>query len=182
MPARHVPWVWVASEAAWSTNVGPFPEVCKKSLQATAADMQGAIADSFWKTYSIGQLRKVHSASARTKWSTDHARATSVRTRLLRTDQLGRCLRGNRAATETSRRRRKPSGISAVGVQTKPASCCNYLPGCTAPTTSTTAVTIATRQAAWGCLAVSGQARQPSCLRTWNTADPGLPDRRKSSQ
>lgn len=32
-------------------------EVCKKSLQAMAADMQGAISDDFWSTYSIQQLR-----------------------------------------------------------------------------------------------------------------------------
>ena len=37
---------------------GHFPEVCKKSLQAMAADMQGAVPDSFFKTYSISQLRK----------------------------------------------------------------------------------------------------------------------------
>ena len=36
---------------------GHFPEVCKKSLQAMAADMQGAIRDSFWSTYSIAQLQ-----------------------------------------------------------------------------------------------------------------------------
>ena len=35
---------------------GAFPEVCKKSLQAMAADMQGAIKPEFWSTYSIPQL------------------------------------------------------------------------------------------------------------------------------
>jgi molybdopterin-dependent oxidoreductase alpha subunit len=38
-------------------ELGSFPEVCKKSLQAMAADMQGAIKDDFWSTYSIPQLR-----------------------------------------------------------------------------------------------------------------------------
>ena len=38
-------------------ELGHFPEVCKKSLQAMAADMQGAIADDFWSTYSIAQLK-----------------------------------------------------------------------------------------------------------------------------
>ena len=38
-------------------EVGGFPEVCKKSLQAMAADMQGAIQPEFWSTYSIEQLR-----------------------------------------------------------------------------------------------------------------------------
>ncbi len=32
-------------------------EVCKKSMQAMAADMQGAIRDDFWSTYSISQLK-----------------------------------------------------------------------------------------------------------------------------
>lgn len=36
---------------------GHFPEVCKKSLQAMAADMQAAIPDDFWSTYSIAQLQ-----------------------------------------------------------------------------------------------------------------------------
>lgn len=37
---------------------GHFPEVCKKSLQAMAADMQGAIKSEFWKTYSIPQMQQ----------------------------------------------------------------------------------------------------------------------------
>ena len=36
---------------------GIFPEVCKKSLQAMAADMQGAIRSDFWQTYSLPQLQ-----------------------------------------------------------------------------------------------------------------------------
>jgi molybdopterin-dependent oxidoreductase alpha subunit len=36
---------------------GHFPEVCKKSLQAMAADMQGAIRPEFWSTYSVAQLQ-----------------------------------------------------------------------------------------------------------------------------
>src|SRR5687768_6567307 len=38
-------------------EIGGFPEVCKKSLQAMAADMQGAITPEFWSTYSIAQLK-----------------------------------------------------------------------------------------------------------------------------
>lgn len=36
---------------------GSFPEVCKKSLQAMAADMQGAIQPEFWRTYSVAELQ-----------------------------------------------------------------------------------------------------------------------------
>ena len=32
-------------------------ELCKKSLQAMAADMQGAISSQFWSTYSVAQLQ-----------------------------------------------------------------------------------------------------------------------------
>ena len=37
---------------------GHFPEVCKKSFQAMVADMQDAIPDDFFQTYSIAQLKK----------------------------------------------------------------------------------------------------------------------------
>ena len=38
-------------------EAGHFPEVCKKSLQAMAADMQGGIPPEFFRRYSIAQLR-----------------------------------------------------------------------------------------------------------------------------
>ena len=38
-------------------EAGHFPEVCKKSLQAMAADMQGGISPEFFARYSIAQLR-----------------------------------------------------------------------------------------------------------------------------
>jgi len=38
-------------------ETGHFPEVCKKSLQAMAADMQPAISDEFWKKNSIDHLK-----------------------------------------------------------------------------------------------------------------------------
>jgi molybdopterin-dependent oxidoreductase alpha subunit len=42
-------------------EMGSFPEVCKKSIQAMVADMQDAIPSDFWATYSIHQLRKFSS-------------------------------------------------------------------------------------------------------------------------
>ena len=36
---------------------GIFPEVCKKSFQAMASDMQGAIRPEFWKRYGVRELR-----------------------------------------------------------------------------------------------------------------------------
>jgi molybdopterin-dependent oxidoreductase alpha subunit len=38
-------------------EAGSFPEFFKKSLQAMAADMQGAIKPEFWRTYSVPQLQ-----------------------------------------------------------------------------------------------------------------------------
>lgn len=38
-------------------ELGRFPEVCKKSLQAMAADMQPAIPTDFWSTWSIPALQ-----------------------------------------------------------------------------------------------------------------------------
>lgn len=36
---------------------GQFPEVCKKSMQAMAADMQGRIAPDFWQRYGFAELQ-----------------------------------------------------------------------------------------------------------------------------
>jgi molybdopterin-dependent oxidoreductase alpha subunit len=39
-------------------ELGHFPEVCKKSLQAMVADMQGAIRSDFWQRYSLRELQQ----------------------------------------------------------------------------------------------------------------------------
>ena len=38
-------------------EAGHFPEVCKKSLQAMAADMQDGISSEFFARYSLAELR-----------------------------------------------------------------------------------------------------------------------------
>lgn len=40
-------------------EAGHFPEVCKKSLQAMVADMQGAITSEFWHRYTPAALRQL---------------------------------------------------------------------------------------------------------------------------
>jgi molybdopterin-dependent oxidoreductase alpha subunit len=40
---------------------GYFPEVCKKSFQAMASDLQGAIPEHFWSQYSVQQLKAMSS-------------------------------------------------------------------------------------------------------------------------
>lgn len=42
-------------------EAGHFPEFCKKSLQAMAADMRGAIDASFYAQYSLAQMRQMSS-------------------------------------------------------------------------------------------------------------------------
>jgi molybdopterin-dependent oxidoreductase alpha subunit len=39
-------------------ELGHFPEVCKKSLQAMVADMQGAISPDFWAKYGPAELQQ----------------------------------------------------------------------------------------------------------------------------
>src|SRR5262245_18213800 len=39
-------------------EAGHFPEVCKKSLQAMVADMQGAIGSEFWHRYGPAELQQ----------------------------------------------------------------------------------------------------------------------------
>ncbi|MAT71446.1 MAG: histidine kinase [Planctomycetaceae bacterium] len=40
-------------------EAGQFPEVCKKSLQAMVADMQGAITPEFWGRYGLDELKRL---------------------------------------------------------------------------------------------------------------------------
>lgn len=40
-------------------EAGHFPEVCKKSLQAMASDMQGALTREFFERYSVAELRSL---------------------------------------------------------------------------------------------------------------------------
>ncbi len=50
--------VGMGGQAGGMVNeAGHFPEVCKKSLQAMVADMQGAVRPEFFETYSLAQLQ-----------------------------------------------------------------------------------------------------------------------------
>src|SRR5262245_42310227 len=40
-------------------EMGHFPEVCKKSLQAMVADMQGAVGSNFWQQFSVRELQQL---------------------------------------------------------------------------------------------------------------------------
>ena len=45
-------------------EAGHFPEVCKKSVQAQAADMQPAIPEDYFRTHDLAALRRLTSAEA----------------------------------------------------------------------------------------------------------------------
>jgi molybdopterin-dependent oxidoreductase alpha subunit len=45
-------------QGGMTNELGHWPEVCKKSLQAMTADMQGAVRSDFWQTYSVPQLQR----------------------------------------------------------------------------------------------------------------------------
>src|SRR5262245_54925606 len=40
-------------------ELGEFPAVCKKGVQAMVADMQGAITSNFWQRYSPSDLEQL---------------------------------------------------------------------------------------------------------------------------
>lgn len=46
-------------QGGMANEAGHFPEVCKKSMQAMAADMQGRIERRFFETYTIEQMRRL---------------------------------------------------------------------------------------------------------------------------
>src|SRR6476646_12244774 len=57
--ARKTCALGMGGQAGGMVNeAGHFPEVCKKSLQAMAADLQGAVRSEFFSTYSIPQLQR----------------------------------------------------------------------------------------------------------------------------
>ena len=174
MPARPAPGHG-GQKGGMVNEAGSFPEFCKKSLQAMAADMQGAIKPEFWSTYSTAQLqsfspRDLESCGRLTQpvvleRGSDYYRPISWED----AHQPDR-----RQAEEPSRRTRR-SGISAAGARTKPVSCCNFSPGCMAPTTSTIAASIAIRPAASACQLRSAPARRrsrwkTSSMRTWSSS------------
>ena len=149
---------------------GPLAEVCKKSLQAMAADMQSG--------HRAGVLRALlhrpaaHAVAARAGIVRPARRAALRRRRATRTTASSPgTRRSSRLADQL-----KASGPSAASStpaaarRTKPASCCSSSPARSAPTTSTTARTTATRRAASGWRRASAPARRRCSSRTSSTA------------
>ncbi len=124
---------------------GSFPEVCKKSIQATVADMQPAITADFWpstpsptcETGVQGNSRRVVGSSNPS--STNKGRRT-IDPSLGTNRTSGWSLNGSPSPPTNH------SGTSAAEAVTKPDSSSNCLPDSTVRTTSTTVASIAPSQ------------------------------------
>ncbi len=121
---------------------GHFPEVCKKSLQAMASDMQDRIAPEFFQRYSIAELRTLSPRELEgcgRLVDPVYAAPGATHYRVITWDDAL-----ERVA------RRAVSFMRADARRTKRGFSFSSLRGCSARTTSTTAPTTATRRAASG--------------------------------
>jgi molybdopterin-dependent oxidoreductase alpha subunit len=84
-------------------ELGHFPEVCKKSLQAMVADMQGAIRSEFWSKYSPRELQQLSprelEACGRLVEPVVYTRETGRYSPVSWDDALGRIINKLRATT-----------------------------------------------------------------------------------
>jgi molybdopterin-dependent oxidoreductase alpha subunit len=84
-------------------ELGHFPEVCKKSLQAMVADMQGAIRSDFWQKYSPRELQQLSprelEACGRLVEPVLYTRETGRYTPISWDEALGRIINKLRATT-----------------------------------------------------------------------------------
>ena len=136
-------------------EAGRSLEMCKKSIQAMAADMQGAIADDYFSTYTIAQLQQFSSYELEhagrlsqpviyEKHPTAASQGDDQHFRTIGWDDAYR--RINQASAKL--RQTTVSGISVAAVVTKRDSYCNSSHGCMAPTMSTTAAFTVTKPVA----------------------------------
>src|SRR4051794_4825457 len=59
MTAHHACKPWAVGMGGMRTEGGSFPEVCKKSVQAQAADMRPPIDESFFTRHTIADLERL---------------------------------------------------------------------------------------------------------------------------
>ena len=153
-------------------EAGHFPEVCKKSLQAMVADMQGGHRAEFFSTLLDRPAASLLAARAGSLRPADAARSyagagESYYRPIAWDDAWPRIV----DAAEGDRARRALLVLQRSLARTKPASCCSCSPGSTAPTTSTTAATTATRPAASDWRRAWAPARPRSRSTTSEHAD-----------
>jgi hypothetical protein len=148
-------------------ELGHFPEVCKKSLQAMVADMQGAIRSDFWQRYSPRELAQLSprelEACGRLVEPVRYVRETGRYEPICWDDALDRIAAKLRATPPDE------TFWYFSGRSSNEAFCCNCLRDFMAPTTSTIAATIAIRPAASVWPASRAAAPPRSCWKTWST-------------
>ena len=149
-------------------EAGQFPQVCKKSLQAMVADMQGPIRRRSGATHGVAELRALtpRELERAAGWSSPccfaAARPTTRRSTGTR--------RSSASPPSFGRHRRtRRSGTSAAAARTRRLSCCSCSPASTAPTTSTIVSYYCHQASGVGLAASPAAARRRSSSTTSST-------------
>ena len=101
-------------------EAGHFPEVCKKSLQAMAADMQDGISSEFFARYSLAAAANAVPARARILRPAGHADPCRTRRHSLPPGHLGRGLGPPRGDAAVHAARTQRSSTPAAVRRTRP--------------------------------------------------------------
>ena len=126
---------------------GHFPEVCKKSLQAMAADMGAAIPSSFWSEHGFEELRRLSPRELEVSGVSSNRFMPAPST--IGTARSSGQRRWTCSSTGCDAPPRTgPSSFSGRS-STRRHSSSSSSHGSTGPTTSTTAPTTATRHREW---------------------------------
>ena len=104
-------------------EAGHFPEVCKKSLQAMASDIQGGSAH-FFETYSLPQLQAFSPRKLEASKAHDSVAAGGWLA-ILSPDRVGRRVAPHTPRSSEVLHRAESFGTSAAEARTKPAFCCS---------------------------------------------------------
>ena len=164
-------------------EAGHFPEVCKKSLQAQAADMQGADQRGVLararrsRELAAADSRRAGGASggSRSRDRRGAATATSA-------DLLGEALDGRRRRCGAARPRASRSSTPPAAQQRGRLPAAALRPRSTARPTSTTAPTTATRRRAWRSAQVLRVGHRDDRARRPRARRPGARRRRQPGE
>ena len=148
-----------------TNELGEFPSVCNKSVQAQSTDIQAPIPHGIFE-HEIADLAEL---SGREMEHLGRLNTPLFKARgddRYRAGRLGLRHRPRRRAAQGAPIPTAASSIPPAARRTRPASCSSCSPGPGAPTTSTTARTTATRRPARASRPRSARAPRPSSSRT----------------
>jgi anaerobic selenocysteine-containing dehydrogenase len=140
-------------------ELGAWPEVCKKSFQATVADMQAGITPEFFAKFSLAKLQAL--SPRELEWcgrltAPLYAGPADSHYRVVDWDfAIGRIAEQLKKTTPDE------NFFYCSGRTSKPVSCYSSFRGSTARTTSTTVPIIAIKRAAWRSPMPSAAAPRP---------------------